>query len=112
MVVSFFTDNLIIQTSVFVVSSGLLIFLTKPFVNKYITKKTIPTNTNSLIGKRGKVAKDITQNNEIGLVKVGGETWSAISENEVEIKHGTEVEIKGVQGVKLIVSPVNEKINV
>lgn len=112
MIVSLFTDNLIIQTSVFVVSSGILIFLTKPFVNKYVMKKTIPTNTNSLIGKRGKVAKDISPENTIGLVKVGGETWSAISENEVEIKQGTEVEIKGIQGVKVIVSPINEKIQV
>ena len=112
MIVSLFTDNLIVQASVFVVSSGLLIFLTKPFVNKYVTKKTIPTNTNSLIGKRGKVAKDISLDSGIGLVKIGGETWSAISENEIEIKQGTEVEIKGIQGVKLVVSPINEKINV
>ena len=34
MVVSFFTDSLIIQTAVFVISSILLIFLTKPFVQK------------------------------------------------------------------------------
>ena len=60
MLVSFFTDNLIIQTSVFVVSSGLLMFLTRPFVNKYVTKKTIPTNSNSLIGKHAKVTKDIS----------------------------------------------------
>ena len=47
-----------------------------------------------------------------GLVKVGGDTWSAISENEVEIKQGTEVEIKGIQGVKLIVSPCLENVKV
>ena len=34
MVVSFFTDSLIIQTAVFVISSILLIFLTKPFVHE------------------------------------------------------------------------------
>ena len=39
MIVSLFTDNLIIQTAVFVVSSVLLIFLTKPFVEKFVTKK-------------------------------------------------------------------------
>lgn len=112
MIVSFFTDNLIIQTSVFVISSGLLILLTKPLVNKYVTKKTIPTNSSSLIGKHGKVTKDISPVENVGLVKVNGETWSAISENEIEIEKDTEVEIKGIQGVKLIVSPINEKMNV
>lgn len=32
---SLFTDNIIIQTAVFVISSGILIFLTKPFVKKF-----------------------------------------------------------------------------
>ena len=106
MIVSFFTDNLIIQTSVFVASSALLLFLTKPFVNKYIQKKTIPTNKDSLIGKHAKVTKDISSSNAIGLVKINGDTWSAISENEDEIKKDTEVEIKRIDGVKLIVTPI------
>ena len=37
MIVSFFTSNIIIQTAVFVISSTILIFATKPLVNK-ITK--------------------------------------------------------------------------
>ena len=72
MLTSFFTDNLIIQTSVFVVSSGLLIFLTKPFVNKYITRKTIPTNTDSLIGKHAKVTKDISP---VDGIRTGQSGW-------------------------------------
>ena len=43
-----------------------------------------------------------------GLVKVGGDTWSAISDNEIEIKQDTEVEIKGIQGVKVVVSPISQ----
>ena len=48
MVVSLFTDNLFIQTLVFVISSCILIPLTKPLVNKFISKdddvKTGATN--------------------------------------------------------------------
>ena len=56
MVVSFFTDSLIIQTAVFVISSILLIFLTKPFVQKFMNSKdTVVTNAYSLIGKHGLV---------------------------------------------------------
>ena len=35
MIISFFVDNVIIQTAVFVVTSIALIFLTKPFVKKF-----------------------------------------------------------------------------
>ena len=38
MIVSFFTTNLIIQTSVFILSSTILIFVTKPFVQKFVNK--------------------------------------------------------------------------
>ncbi len=112
MLVSFFTDNILIQTAVFVVSSTLFILFTKDFVNKYVSKKTIPTNTASLIGKRAKVTKEISPVDSTGLVKIGGDTWSAVSEDGTQIKQNTEVEIKGIQGVKLIVSPLKEKINI
>ena len=34
MVVSFFVDSIIVQTAVFVISSAILIFATKPFVKQ------------------------------------------------------------------------------
>lgn len=66
MIVSFFTDSLIIQTSVFVISSAILIFATKPFVKKFANNKNaIQTNVYSTIGKTGIVTKDINSINSI-----------------------------------------------
>lgn len=60
MLVSLFTSNLIIQTSVFVLSSTVLIFATKPFIQKFVDKKEgVKTNVYSSIGKTGLVIKDI-----------------------------------------------------
>ena len=54
MLVSFFTSNLIIQTTVFVISSTILIFVTKPFVKKFgQVQNPISTNFYSIIGKIG-----------------------------------------------------------
>ena len=39
MVVSLFTTNIIIQTTVFLISSTILIFATKPFVRKFVDIK-------------------------------------------------------------------------
>lgn len=106
MVTSFLTDNLIIQTAVFVISSAILIPLTKPFIDKISRKGAIPTNSYSLINKKGIVLTDIDPIKGTGLVKVNGETWSAKTENESSILKDTEVEVLAIDGVKLIVKPV------
>ena len=106
MIVSLITDNLFIQTAVFVISSIALIFLTKPILNKYVNKdEAIPTNTNSLIGKKAKVIKDISD--EVGQVKVEGEVWSAISNDGLGVEKGENVVILGIDGVKLVVEKMD-----
>ncbi len=111
MVVSFFTNNIIMQTSVFVISSTILIFATKPFVKKFANNKNaIQTNVYSTVGKIGIVTKDIDSLQSLGQVKVGGEIWSAIGLDDMNIPQGTEVEIKEIKGVKAIVAPL-QKLN-
>ncbi len=106
MAVSFITDNIIIQTTVFLISSVILILATKPLVKKFAKVETTKTNAFSLIDKKGIVTKDISSINSTGQVKVEGELWSATGENDMEISKGTEVKIKEITGVKLIVTPI------
>lgn len=106
MVTSFLTNNIAIQTAVFVISSAILIPLTKPFVDRFTKKDSIPTNSYSLIGKKGIVTKDINSISGTGLVKVNGETWSAKTEDESVIPQSTEIEVISIDGVKLIVKPI------
>lgn len=107
MFVSIFTDNLIIQASVFVIASGLLIFFTKPFVDKYITKnqKSVKTNAFSVIGKKGIVTKEMSSTSKFGQVKVDEEIWTAVSEDSKPIPEGAEIEVVKIDGVKLVVKP-------
>ena len=51
MAVSFVTDNIIIQTTVFLISSVILILATKPLVKKFAKVETTKTNAFSLIDK-------------------------------------------------------------
>ena len=106
MVVSFFTSNIIIQMVVFLVSSVILILSTKPFVKKFINKKTILTNANSLIGKKAIVIKEINNLQGTGQIKIGGEIWSAQNESDTTISENQEVEIIKIEGVKLIVKQI------
>lgn len=105
MLVSFFTNNLIIQTTVFIVSSTLLLFLTKPLVKKVSHSDKLKTNAYSIIGKKGIVTKEIDSQKGLGQIKVGTETWSAKSFDDTTIAEGTQIDIISINGVKAIVQP-------
>ncbi len=107
MLTSFFTDNIFIQTTVFVISSSILLFATKPFVKKFAQNKSpIKTNVYSIIGKTGIVTTEIDSMHATGQIKVNGEIWSAASQNNSIIPKGNEVKVLEVKGVKAIVTPV------
>ena len=111
MFISFITDSIIIQTSVFVISSGLLIFATKPLVKKLAEKDNAKTNVYSLVGKKAIVIEDIDWATGNGQIKFEGQVWSAKTKEQVNIPKGTEVEIENVEGVKAFVKPLNEFSN-
>ena len=116
MLVSFFVPNPYIQAVVFLVTSTLLIFLTKPFVNKFVNKdKKVATNAYSIIGRTGIVIKEINPIEGIGQIKVAGEVWSAKTNLNENIPENTKVEVIQIDGVKAVVkisSKVsNEKVN-
>ena len=103
MIVSIFTDNIIIQCAVFIISSTILLFFTRPFVTKFSNTNTIQTNAYSIIGKKGIVTQTIDPISGIGQVKVGSEVWSAKSLNDSKIDEGLEVEVVEIDGVKAVV---------
>ena len=105
MITSFFTDKRIIQTAVFVVTSALFIFFTRPLAKKLDkTDNPLVTNAFSIIGKRAIVIKEINPNQGVGQIKIDGQVWTAKSTNEEFISEGTEVLILSIDGVKAVVS--------
>ena len=109
MIVSFFTSNIIIQTTVFIISSAILLFVTKPFVKKFADVKSTKTNAFSIIGKKALVIKEINSHS-VGQIKINGEVWSAEAENNETFMDGAEVEIVRINGVKAIVKGVEVEV--
>ena len=105
MIVSIFIpESIPIQCAVFVITSVILLFLTKPLVNKFTKKdKKIDTNSYSIIGKTGIVTQDINPIHSVGLVKVSGEVWSAKTTDGSIIEKGSEVKVIKIDGVKVVV---------
>lgn len=98
-----FTDDLLVQTLVFVVVSLAALLATRPLVKKYISKKKVPTNSDRLIGRVAMVTMDIVNQTGEGQVNVDGKIWSAKSLDGREIKTGASVRITSIEGVKLVV---------
>ena len=86
--------------------SGLLLFFTRPLVKKYVTPKIQPTNVDAIIGREGIVCEAIRPLEGTGQVKVGGQIWSARTDEQTDcIPEGTIVTVLRVEGVKLFVQP-------
>ena len=96
-------------TSIFYISSVLLLFCTKPFVRKFTRNSAnIKTNAYSIIGKTGIVISDIDPISGKGQVKVDNEIWSAKTNSTKPINKDTIITVKAIDGVKLVVTTEKE----
>ena len=77
------------------------ILLIRPLFKKYVAKKKIETNVDSLIGTPGIVIEKIKAKGT-GKIKVAGEIWLAVSKGE-DIEIDESVVIEAVDGTKLVV---------
>ena len=108
-IASLFSVPIAVQIVLFFVVSFVLLFFTRPFVEKHLNNKREKTNVNSMIGKEGKVTEDIDNFNQKGTIVVNGLEWTARSnEDDIIIPSGSKVVVKDVQGVRAIVSKVSE----
>ena len=90
----------------FVVSIGVMLIV-RPLAAKYLRGNVVATNSDRLIGMNAVVTKDITSESW-GERQVAGMTWSCISIDNQPVKKDTVVRIMAIDGVKLIVRPIDE----
>ena len=108
-----FPDNILLQCAVFIISSVILLLLTKPLVDKFTKKdKKIETNAFSIIGKKGIVTQDINPTIGIGQIKIAGEIWSAKTLDGTKLEKGSEITVVKIDGVKAVVEPINSRSNI
>ena len=98
-----FNANIIVQGVLFIVSTGVLLYLTKPFVKKVVNNKSIPTNADSLIGTTILVEKGFSSTT-FGMGMHGDVRWKLVTKQDVTFKVGDYALIKNIDGNKLIVT--------
>lgn len=93
-----------LQILVFLVVSIVLMIFTRPIAVKYFNKDRVRTNVESMIGRQAIVISEVNNLQGIGQVTVGGQEWTARSEDDNKnLAVGTVVQVVAVNGVKLIV---------
>ena len=97
-----------LQILLFLSVSALLLLCLRPMTKKIFTPKNVQTNTPANIGKLAVVSEDIDNLHGLGAVRLSGIIWTARSENGQNIKAGSVVRIKSIEGVKLIVELAEE----
>lgn len=107
-VCSLFTKNVTMQFLIFFVITAICLMITRPMANRVTEVKKCPTNADMVIGKIGTVTETIDPIAGSGRVIVMGGTWSAYTQNMQSIPVGQTVKIQKINGVKLLVTPVEQ----
>jgi len=101
--------GLSLETQIFLFSGGLAFsfFTIKPIMVKLIYNKDAEkTNVEAMIGKEGRVLEEINANKGTGRVKIDGDDWKAITENNLLIPKGEMVRIIRLESIVLVVEKI------
>ncbi|CAM3715236.1 NfeD family protein [Erysipelothrix urinaevulpis] len=105
LIVSYLHPSMPLQIVVFAVVSILSLVIVRPIATRALRGNVIATNADRLIGRTVKLHQGVTPESW-GLVKINGEEWSVASYEDSEIEAGSLVEVRAIEGVKLIVKKV------
>jgi membrane protein implicated in regulation of membrane protease activity len=97
-----------VQIGTFLVSSFLLLVFSRTVLRSVLfrSQANIATNIEALKGRNGMVIKTIEGSLKPGSVKLGGEVWSAVCADDVEISEGSKIEVLEIVGNKVKVKPL------
>lgn len=91
-----------LHIGLFLVIATVLLVFTRPIAIKKLRVGSVKTNVDALAGTEALVTKKIPKFGK-GEVKISGQVWTAVSEDNAEIKEGLICSVVRIEGVKAIV---------
>lgn len=111
-VFTFVCDVVWVQILVFLIVSLVMVLVTRPLADKYLNQSREKTNIDAIAGKTAVVTEDIDNLQAVGEVRLAGQDWMARSvDDSIRLAKGTQVVVKEVRGVKLIVQEKKEELS-
>ncbi len=104
---TFFEISIWGQLILFAITTVLSFFFIRPLVVR-LYGDSVPMNVYSLVGKSAIVTRSFDPKSHIGRVKIDGDDWRAVleDESEVSLNAGDLVRIEAVDSNTLIVQPL------
>ena len=110
LIVSRFGFGIWVELAVFLILSAISMALLRPLTKKILKPNYTPTNVDRLVGSIGVITEDVDNIAGTGAVKLSGQIWSAkAASQEISLTVGQEVRVKEIQGVKAVVTPLEDK---
>lgn len=106
--------NIFFQVVCCLVTSFVLLIVTRPLALKYLNKMITKTNLDAVIGKTARVVYPVNNAKGTGRVLVGHMEWAAKSSDDLEVfKRDDLVIVERIEGVCLVVKKmdINSKEN-
>lgn len=94
------------QLMIFGSSSILLLLIVRPIWKRMMDNnpKDLESGVDRYEGKSGTITETVDPDSGDGRVKIGGESWRAISDKNIVIEAGSRVTVLRVEGSKAVVS--------
>lgn len=108
MLASFAGASFVVQMVIFLVTSVAVLIIGRPLLLDKLSHRRVPTNADRVIGQTGVVVEPVDNIAQTGRVRANGLDWTARSEQGDFIPENTQVIVKYIDGVKLIVEPLRE----
>ena len=106
-IASFLDASIAVQMILFIAVSILMLVFTRPWALRFLNKRTVKNNVESLIGKYAIVTEEIDNLNVKGMIMVQGVNWTARSaDDKITIPKESQVVIKQIVGAKCIVEMI------
>ena len=102
--------NLTWQIVIFAIASMLIFIFLRPFMMKFLDRKSkdVKTNADALVGRKAVVSERIDAAQHTGRVAVDGDDWKAVTADGSVIEKGVEVEIVKLDSIILTVKQINQ----
>lgn len=101
----FINNSIPLQVLSFALISFISFLFMRKLGKKILSHPGSETNVFALKGKQGFVTKEIPTDGK-GYVKIGGEEWVAVEENQQAVELDAKVTIIGIEGNKVIVKKI------
>ena len=108
--VSLVAGNILeLEVAVFIIVSVILLLFTRPLAMRYLNRRTVRTNADSVVGSVVRVTEPVNNILDQGAAQADGKIWTARAvSDDMMFDEGELAVVQEIRGVKLILSKKKE----